>query len=353
MLDEPELHLNPAVCRDLLQFLADEFAEKHNIQAIICSHSAEILAGAFDRSCCSLFHLRGGSLLAKVRQHDRGEIRDALRRLGSSESEALLYKGSISVEGIHDAEVLRAGFDAIFRRYKLKQLGGRGLIERDIKELQNAERNGDDIGFHFFIFDHDGRPANFSNSEHVRVLQLDRFCLENYLLDNEIITDLSRNRKFSDVALSNVTETRNIMRELALEQVADVASRSVFKEMGLEDICFDMSAVPNHDPQLAASDLLNQIEAIKNIIASIERLGFKAEFERLYVKKRKEIFEQWGDEWYKVCNGKNLFESLRLKRHVKGDLLSLKKQIANEMCLRQTETWRSLESLLQELIKGS
>lgn len=353
LLDEPELHLNPAVCRDILQFLADEFAEKHNIQAIICSHSAEILAGAFERSCCSLFHLRGGSLLAKVRQHDRGEIRDALRRLGSSESEALLYKGSISVEGIHDAEVLRAGFDGIFRRYKLKQLGGRGIIERDIKELQNAEKNGDDIGFHFFIFDHDGRPANFSNSEHVRILQLDRFCLENYLLDNEIITDLSRNRRFSDRELSNVTETRNILREIALEQVSDVAARSVFKELGLEGICFDMNAVSNQDPRSVASDLMKQIDAIKNIIASIESRGFQGEFERLYIKKRKEIFEQWGDEWCKVCNGKRLFESLRLKGYVKGDLLSLKKQIANEMSVRQTETWRSLESFLQELIKGS
>jgi predicted ATPase len=73
----PELHLNPAVCRDLLQFLADEYAEKQNMQVIICSHSAEILAGAFERSSCALFHLRDGKTLAKVRYQDQGEIRDA------------------------------------------------------------------------------------------------------------------------------------------------------------------------------------------------------------------------------------------------------------------------------------
>lgn len=58
LLDEPELHLNPAVCRDLLRFFIDEFAVKKNIQAIICSHSAEIFAGAFERTNCSLFHLK-------------------------------------------------------------------------------------------------------------------------------------------------------------------------------------------------------------------------------------------------------------------------------------------------------
>jgi predicted ATPase len=49
LLDEPELHLNPAVCRDLLQFLVDEYAIRKNMQAIVCSHSAEILAGTFER----------------------------------------------------------------------------------------------------------------------------------------------------------------------------------------------------------------------------------------------------------------------------------------------------------------
>jgi hypothetical protein len=119
-LDEPELHLNPAVCRDLVQFLVDEYATKRNLQVIICSHSAELLAGAFDRPNCALCHLRGNRSLTKVRVHDQGEIRDALRRLGSSESEALLYKGTISVEGIHDVEILQSGFDDILRRYRIK-----------------------------------------------------------------------------------------------------------------------------------------------------------------------------------------------------------------------------------------
>ena len=83
LLDEPELHLNPAVCRDLLQFLVDDYAEKRNIQVIICSHSAEILASTFERPSCALYHLRNGKTLAKVRYHDQGEIRDALRRLGA------------------------------------------------------------------------------------------------------------------------------------------------------------------------------------------------------------------------------------------------------------------------------
>jgi hypothetical protein len=43
LLDEPELHLNPAVCRGLLSFLVEEFAIARDLQFVICSHSPEIL----------------------------------------------------------------------------------------------------------------------------------------------------------------------------------------------------------------------------------------------------------------------------------------------------------------------
>ena len=207
LLDEPDLHLNPAVCRDLLQFLVDEFAVKKNMQAIICSHSAEILAGAFERTNCSLFHLKSGTSLAKIRQQDQGEIRDALRRLGSSESEALLYKGTVTVEGIHDAEILQSGFDAIVRRFIIKPLGGRTSIESDIRDLQKAVQKSVEVGFHYFLFDLDGKPTSLSDSAHVKLRQLKRYCLENYLLDAEIITDLTREKEFADQALANPTDT--------------------------------------------------------------------------------------------------------------------------------------------------
>src|SRR4029077_1036784 len=53
LIDEPELHLNPAVCKLLLPFLIEEYLKPKKVQAIICSHSPEILGVAFDRADCS------------------------------------------------------------------------------------------------------------------------------------------------------------------------------------------------------------------------------------------------------------------------------------------------------------
>jgi predicted ATPase len=110
LLDEPELHLNPAVCRGLLDFLVDKYIVPQNLQAIICSHSPEILAGAFEKDECSLYHLKSERILTRVRPQDHIEVEEALRRLGTSDSEALLYRATIFLEGDSDVDILSTGF---------------------------------------------------------------------------------------------------------------------------------------------------------------------------------------------------------------------------------------------------
>jgi energy-coupling factor transporter ATP-binding protein EcfA2 len=350
LLDEPELHLNPAVCRDLLQFFVDELAEKRNIQGIICSHSAEILAGSFERSSCSLFHLRDGKTLAKVRREDHGEIRDALRRLGSSESEALLYKGAVSVEGIHDVEVLQAGFDDLFRRYKVKDRGGRKQIEKDIVELQKAEDKSEEIGFHYFIFDLDGKPTSLKESAHVRFLQLDRYCLENYLLDVEILTDLSRKQEYSNLPKQNIEAMRKAMRDLALTQLDEQVSRLVFVDLGLESIGFDMDVTSAASPALVASGLRQQIDRMVGKFNTLTTSNFETDFIKRVKDKRHLLEPAWNDRWQDLCNGKLLFEDLRKAGHFKGDLLRLKKEIVGQMRSRETTSFKALATSFRSLL---
>lgn len=355
LLDEPELHLNPAVCQDLLQFFVDEYAIKKNIQGIICSHSAEILAGAFEREQCSLYHLRGSNALAKVRQQDRSEIREALKKLGSSESEALLYKGTVTVEGIHDVEILQIGFGDLFRKYKIKELGGRKEVEKAIQQLQRAESEGGEIGYHYFIFDHDRKPTSLSDSTNVKLLQLNRFCLENYLLDEEILTDLSQDRNFSDSPKNVVSDMLKVMKDLYVKQLNEFVARSVFKDLGLEKIFFEMDIMKNDNSSNISIGLWEQIKKMKEILENLgktETLFFK-EFNDNFNKKLTTEKQNWYKNWKYLCNGKQIFEDLRMDGHFKGDLLKLKKAIVTNMRTKGgdgTETYNSLKTLLRDLI---
>jgi hypothetical protein len=352
-LDEPELHLNPAVCRDLLQFFVDEFAETRNIQAIICSHSAEILASTFERPSCALFHLRDAKTLAAVRYQDQGEIRDALRRLGSSESEALLYRGSVSVEGIHDVEILQAGFSSLFRRYKLKDRGGRREVEKDILELQRTEAKNEDIGYHYFIFDLDDQPTKLTPTMHVRFLQLDRYCLENFLLDAEVMTDLSRNREFSGAPKQTVTAMRDTMKALAMTQMDERIARAVFKDLELEEIKFDMKAIAETGSTAAASNLHSQISHIIAKLTTLIDADFQGEFTTRFSRKKREMEAVWDERWPELCSGKQLFEQLRADGHFKGDLLKLKKAIMAQIMIKETVAYKSLGAMLKTLLSPS
>ena len=120
LLDEPELHLNPAVCKDLLNFIIEEYAKPRDLQVIICTHSPEILSTAFDSDECALYHLMSGTNISRVHTQDKFNIREALRRLGATESENLLYRGVVFVEGPDDVTLLEAGFSHVLRRFKLR-----------------------------------------------------------------------------------------------------------------------------------------------------------------------------------------------------------------------------------------
>ena len=50
LVDEPELHLNPAVCKNIIPFLSESIVADGDLQIILCTDSADILGSAFDRS---------------------------------------------------------------------------------------------------------------------------------------------------------------------------------------------------------------------------------------------------------------------------------------------------------------
>lgn len=130
LIDEPELHLNPSVCKELLDFLLDKYLIPQNIQAIICTHSAEVMSTALRREDCKVFHLRRGAPISPIRKHDQPEAVQALRLLGTSEIEELLYEATIFVEGPDDVELLEYAFKSELGRFKFRELMGRGWSAR-------------------------------------------------------------------------------------------------------------------------------------------------------------------------------------------------------------------------------
>jgi hypothetical protein len=341
ILDEPELHLNPAVCKDLLGFLAEEYAVARGIQLIICSHSPEILSGAFDRDDSALYHLISGKLITLVRQQDLAEVGEALQRLGTSHSESLLYRGTVFVEGVQDSEILEAGFEGLFRRFKFKDLGGRQNVEKEIKSLQEAEKRGVSSSKLFFIFDRDEAPTGLVSSANVKVLQWGRRCLENYLIDVGVLTDLLKDTKMVTTPVRNVGELQGKLKALAKSQLDDIASRMVYESYAYSSPGLRQTEVQGKGFEEVASVLFKRISEIKGQVCELDEETWRNTFVRDCELRKHALEENWDATWIEYCNGKRLFTDLQRELGINDSLVRFKKRVIVGMKNSATDGWRT------------
>jgi len=352
LFDEPELHLNPAVCKDHLSFLVDNYIKRKNLQAIVCSHSPEILAGAFERDECSLYHLVSERVLSKVRYKDEEEISQALSTLGTSESEGLLYKATIFVEGDEDADLLQMGFGDLLRRYKVKDLGGRRQVEKQIEQLQQAERKGTKLSPRYFIFDRDELPTGLTNSETVRLLQWDRRCLDNYLIDFDVLTDLLKDSDIVKDPFPNQGEVSRTLRELAMSQIDEVVARKVYASYGYDDPGIRTIEMRGKNVDQIADALLVRLDRIGKQVGTLNSVEWRAAFINKCDEARRQEVLVWEARWQEVCDGKRLFSDLSREVAFKISASKFKRRVMLGMRNGPTANWRSVESLLKGLLQG-
>lgn len=352
LLDEPELHLNPAVCKDLLSFIVDNYANPKSLQLLVCSHSPEILAGAFDREECALYHLESPTKLSRVSRSDGGNIADALRRLGTSESEGLLYKGTIFVEGVHDVELLESGFPSVLKNYKLKDLGGRQEVEKQIRQLQTAEENGVSMTPRYFIFDRDDAPANLKNSAHVKILQWERRCLENYLIDIAPLSELLCDSDVTKSPLKGSGEVAILLKALAMGHLDDEVIRSAYASYHIRQFGLRPSVLHGKSFKDAAAFLFGELAGVQKDVCSLTQDEWVAGFEKKCAELYGELFPIWDANWRDLCDGKRLFNEVRQKVTLTMPMLSFKKRILLQMRANASDSWRTVESMLKELISG-
>jgi len=351
LLDEPELHLNPAVCRLLLAFLYDNYIQPQDLQAIVCSHSPEILASVFDKDGCTLYHLIEPDLITRVRQSDRDVIAGALSKLGTTVSDELLFKATIFVEGPEDVEILETGFGQFLRRYKLKDLGGRPEVEKHIEQLQDAEKKGTRFSRKYFIFDLDQKRTHLKDSALVKVLQWQRRTLENYLLDLDSLTDLLRDREVITEPLGNEGEVNRLLKQLAMSQLNDRVIKEVYEEYNFENLGLRAQEVENLDFRGAADQLFVRIDRSKGQIGRLEQESWGEEFVAKCERKRHALSASWEASWREDCDAKRLFDDLYRRRQFRVSPLKLKKRTIQVMSARNTANWQSLQGLLTDFLK--
>jgi predicted ATPase len=352
LIDEPELHLNPAVCRQLLPFIVANISEFNDIQAIICTHSPEILADAFEDQRCRLFHLRSSTDISPVYPQDKTELFEALRRLGATTSDVLVWRGSLFVEGPHDVDILEAAFPNRVSGYKLTPLKGRQEIEKEIRTLQKAETEGKLNTRQLFIFDHDGAPTNLGNSELVKILQWDRYCLENYLLDPDSIYDVCQQAGFKHPPESR-GKLRQMMKNMAFEQLRALAGRQIYEALEPENSGWrpkETGACENFSQM--AEVLISRLLSIQHEVSKLDKEPWKHQFVKACESKYEELKALWEEKWESESDGKRVLMQLHRGFETNVSLVEFKRRIAIRMSEQPSETWRIVDNFLAALVSS-
>lgn len=346
LIDEPELHLNPAVCKKLLPFLIDKITLPNDIQTIICTHSGELLGIAFERKDCNVFHLRTHNNATKIYERDYRELFEALKRLGTSTADALFANGNIYVEGEHDSTIIEEGFYDLTSGYKISSLGGRQEIEKEIKSLQQTETNGSLDKIQCFIFDLDNKPSDLKNSTYVKVSQWDRYCLENYLIEKKIL--------FDQIKLNSTNPPDNRgdfdrkLKELAFEQKINFVVNSVYSPLEPDNPGFRQKEGKGKSYEEIADILVDRLINIAGQVHNIKKNVWVPSFLTKCEKIDKLTTSDWEDKWEKKCNGKDLIDALYREYKINLPKLEFKKKMISQMRLDKSDNWRVIESILRE-----
>ena len=350
LFDEPELHLNPAVSRDILNFIMSEYSERRNIQFIMCTHSPEILSGAFANDGCVLLHLKSATDITRVGRRALGEYSDALQKLGTSVTESLLYEGTLFVEGVDDAAFIEAGFPELSRKLQVKEMGGRREVEKAIAELQELESKGQKVAPMYLVFDRDDEITKFTSSKSVKIMQWKRRCVENYMIDVDVIANLLADDTITSSPIASEGEVHKLLQSLALEQLPAIAARETYNSYGYKNASLLKADVDSTEMTTIASRLRVRASTAKESLIDADSELWISNFIDKANKRRSELALAWESKWKEQCDGKKLISDLHKRANLRMSESSFKERITRSMRDGESENWSLVKSLLEKLI---
>jgi predicted ATPase len=239
VFDEPELHLHPELSYKLLQTLRNSGARN---QFIFCTHSAEIITASLDNSVVFISPATdtGANQAIVVREED--QTHQALKMLGQSVGIVSLGRRIVLIEGEHgslDKQTYGSILRGKFPKLVLVPSGGKGLIHA-FSNLLGEVLDHAVWGVQFFmVCDRDALPASrnaddLESKAHGRLRVLKRYHLENYFLDEVVISQIFTDIEPTDSWLRSPEEIGEKLRQIAGRYVswtAALTTSAFFREV--------------------------------------------------------------------------------------------------------------------------
>ena len=242
LLDEPELHLNPALVRGLPQFYLKRLGLELENQIWLVTHSDAFLREAMGHNGLRVFHMQystaSGGLENQVHEIRAGEEVEAiiLEMVGDLAAyrpgaKVVFFEGEDSE---FDLSMVSRLFPAFEKEMNLVSGGNRSRVEALHKTLERSVQAGKIPIKIYSVVDKDSGAEIDSSGEFRRHYSWDVYHIENYLLDARFISEALKhvNIQHDDLASKEGIERR--LSEIAQGQIGELVSHKIRVEIGSE-----------------------------------------------------------------------------------------------------------------------
>jgi len=225
VFDEPELHLHPELSYKLIQALT---GLGDNNQFIFCTHSPDIITASLEHSVVFIGPPLSEEQNQAIPVSEDDETNQALKLLGQSVGIIALGKKIVLIEGTH-ASLDKQTYGAILRdsfpELVLIPSGGKGLI-RSFSTLVEEVLDKSIWGVEFFmVCDGDTIPllpdkSAITQSSKSRFRVLDKYHLENYFLEGDILAHVFSSLAPDDSWLKTPASIRKALKDIAKDMIS-------------------------------------------------------------------------------------------------------------------------------------
>ena len=336
IVDEPELHLNPAMIRGLPTLYQKHIGSALNNQIWLVTHSDVFLRTAFYDSDMELFHMAvggevpGSNQITRISQ--RSEFDRACIELIGDIANFRPDQPVLIVEGQQqfDILVLRRLFSEMLKGVNVLEAGGRDQVLQRLASLRDSVQKSGQTKTILSITDSDGdRVSDESKGQY----QWPAYHIENYLLEPKYIGLAIDSIMAKSPGTTSLHYVQELVRKSKNQAASEIGRRTLVRKL--------KSRLNGHlqlnpgatDQDLTASQLRRQLQDCRNAINAEFDRAIKGDELECKLKSQKDETARLQEQSTTpdTLPGREVLRKIAEPATPNGNYESLRNAILNEM----------------------
>ena len=310
MIDEPELHLNPRLVRSLPNFYDRHIGKHFNNQLWLITHSDALLREACKSTSFSVAHMRPSTgienQLVKINEDD--DTNNAIIDLVGDIGQLSDKKPIVFIEGENsefDKEIIETFFPAEANQLSLVSSGSRSDAISSCRKLTKVPGFSEQERKVYALVDRD--HGTEKNGPHI--FSWDRFHIENFLLDETSIFEVTRDLDSTTEKTSSPDKVLEVLKSIAETVIVSLSNEYAHKTINqriLEKIKLNTDYRDKNAHIELTRKIIQSTNDVKNESSSLVEANAS---ETLFNEKLTELRESLNnEEWIYLVRGRDVLQ---------------------------------------------